>query len=88
MWTTADLAASLARHPHAAVRRAVAANEATPPQGLAMLITGEGLPEVSLWARLYTLATAVGIEEFAESRERQLAMAWARGRAQARSWSM
>ncbi|MET9387898.1 hypothetical protein ABZY09_44650 [Streptomyces sp. NPDC002928] len=44
LWTTADLAARLARHPHAEVRRAVAANEATPPQVLAMLITGEGLP--------------------------------------------
>lgn len=43
-WTTADLAARLARHPHAEVRRAVAANEATPPQVLAMLVTGEGLP--------------------------------------------
>ncbi|MFF0451688.1 hypothetical protein ACFYT4_36000 [Streptomyces sp. NPDC004609] len=44
LWTTADLAARLARHPHAEVRRAVAANETTPPQVLAMLITGEGLP--------------------------------------------
>ncbi|MEE1767540.1 MULTISPECIES: hypothetical protein [unclassified Streptomyces] len=44
LWATADLAARLARHPHAEVRRAVAANEATPPQVLAMLITGEGLP--------------------------------------------
>ncbi|MFF3468963.1 hypothetical protein [Streptomyces sp. NPDC002619] len=43
LWTTADLAARLARHPHAEVRRAVAANEATPPQVLAMLITGEEL---------------------------------------------
>lgn len=40
----ADLAARLARHPHAEVRRTAAANEATPPQVLAMLITGEGLP--------------------------------------------
>ncbi|MGW8328536.1 hypothetical protein ACWGLE_11605 [Streptomyces sp. NPDC055897] len=40
----ADLAARFARHPHAEVRRAAAANEATPPQVLAMLITGEGLP--------------------------------------------
>ncbi|RPK85208.1 Leucine rich repeat variant [Streptomyces sp. ADI97-07] len=46
MWTTADLAARLARHPHAEVRRAVAANEATPPQVLAALLTGEGLPPV------------------------------------------
>ncbi|MDQ0604987.1 hypothetical protein QF037_009332 [Streptomyces canus] len=44
LWTTADLAARLARHPHAEIRRAVAANEATPPQVLSMLITGEGLP--------------------------------------------
>ncbi|MFJ2899196.1 hypothetical protein ACIO87_30515 [Streptomyces sp. NPDC087218] len=43
-WTTADLAARLARHPHAEVRRAVAANEATPPRVLAMLVGGEGLP--------------------------------------------
>ncbi|CAM5580562.1 hypothetical protein [Streptomyces aurantiogriseus] len=42
--TTADMAARLARHPHAEVRRAVAANEVTPPDVLAMLITGEGLP--------------------------------------------
>lgn len=44
LWTTADLAARLVRHPHAEVRRAVAANAATPPYVLAMLITGEGLP--------------------------------------------
>ncbi|QIQ06390.1 hypothetical protein [Streptomyces liangshanensis] len=44
LWTTADAAAALARHPHAEVRRAVAANEATPPAVLAALITGEGLP--------------------------------------------
>ncbi|WP_330300351.1 hypothetical protein [Streptomyces sp. NBC_00503] len=44
LWTTADMAARLARHPHAEVRRAVAGNEATPPQVLAMLVTGEGLP--------------------------------------------
>ncbi|MFF2523271.1 hypothetical protein [Streptomyces liangshanensis] len=44
LWTTADTAAALARHPHAEVRRAVAANEATPPAVLAALITGEGLP--------------------------------------------
>ncbi|MFF6815551.1 hypothetical protein ACFZAG_37625 [Streptomyces sp. NPDC012403] len=43
-WTTADTAARLARHRHAEVRRAVAANEATPPDVLAMLVTGEGLP--------------------------------------------
>jgi len=44
LWTTADVAAGLAEHPHAEVRRAVAANEATPPDVLAALITGEGLP--------------------------------------------
>src|SRR6185369_12410695 len=42
--TTPDMAARLAWHPHAEVRRAVAANEATPPAVLAALITGEGLP--------------------------------------------
>lgn len=41
---TPTLAARLARHPHAEVRRAVAANEATPPVVLAALLTGEGLP--------------------------------------------
>lgn len=44
LWATPDTAARLARHPHAEVRSAVAANEATPPDVLAMLITGEGLP--------------------------------------------
>ncbi|WP_329528605.1 hypothetical protein [Streptomyces sp. NBC_01462] len=44
LWTTAEVAARLAEHPHAEVRRAVAANEATPPDVLAALITGEGLP--------------------------------------------
>ncbi|MEV7341970.1 hypothetical protein [Streptomyces sp. NPDC093544] len=44
LWTTADMAARLASHPHAEVRRALAANEATPPAVLAMLVTGEGLP--------------------------------------------
>ncbi|WP_285564029.1 hypothetical protein [Streptomyces sp. RTGN2] len=44
LWTTPDVAARLARHPHAEVRRAVAANEATPPAVLAALATGEGLP--------------------------------------------
>lgn len=43
LWTTPDTAARLAEHPHAEVRRAVAANEATPPAVLAMLLTGEGL---------------------------------------------
>lgn len=44
LWATADMAARLARHWHAEVRRAVAANEATPPDVLASLVTGEGLP--------------------------------------------
>ncbi|MFF3688111.1 hypothetical protein [Streptomyces sp. NPDC002187] len=44
LWTTPEVAARLAGHPHAEVRRAVAANEATPPAVLAALITGEGLP--------------------------------------------
>ncbi|MER7685324.1 hypothetical protein [Streptomyces sp. NPDC097610] len=44
LWTTPDMAARLARHPHAEVRRAVAANEATPPAVLEMLLTGDGLP--------------------------------------------
>ncbi|MFD4690900.1 hypothetical protein [Streptomyces sp. NPDC058463] len=44
LWTTPDVAARLAGHPHAEVRRTVAANEATPPTVLAALISGEGLP--------------------------------------------
>ncbi|MGW4898118.1 hypothetical protein ACWEQL_38605 [Kitasatospora sp. NPDC004240] len=44
LWTTPDLAARLAQHPHTEVRRAVAANEATPPALLAALLTGEDLP--------------------------------------------
>ncbi|MEE1736188.1 hypothetical protein [Streptomyces sp. BE147] len=44
LWTTREVAARLAEHPHAEVRRAVAVNEATPPDVLAALITGEGLP--------------------------------------------
>ncbi|MFI0966291.1 hypothetical protein ACH4S8_33585 [Streptomyces sp. NPDC021080] len=44
LWTTPETAARLAEHPHAGVRRAVAANESTPPDVLAALITGEGLP--------------------------------------------
>ncbi|WP_354645372.1 hypothetical protein [Kitasatospora camelliae] len=45
LWaTTPDLAARLAQHPHTEVRRAAAANEATPPAVLAGLLTGEGLP--------------------------------------------
>ncbi|KOU13356.1 leucine rich repeat variant [Streptomyces sp. WM6372] len=43
LWTTEpSLAARLAAHPHAEVRRGAAANEATPPAALAALITGEG----------------------------------------------
>ncbi|WP_109005167.1 hypothetical protein [Streptomyces rishiriensis] len=45
LWTTSDaVAGSLARHPHAQVRRSAAANEATPPDALAALLTGHGLP--------------------------------------------
>ncbi|MGI5346918.1 hypothetical protein ACQEU8_01840 [Streptomyces sp. CA-250714] len=44
--TTPARAARLARHPHAEVRSAVAANEATPPAVLARLVTGDGLPPV------------------------------------------
>ncbi|MET8566401.1 hypothetical protein ABZV75_39765 [Streptomyces flaveolus] len=44
LWTTPETATRLAAHPHAEVRRAVAANEATPPAVLAALLTGEGLP--------------------------------------------
>ncbi|WP_235882124.1 hypothetical protein [Streptomyces apricus] len=44
LWTTPDVAARLAEHPHAEVRRAVAVNEATPPAVLALLLTGAGLP--------------------------------------------
>ncbi|MFB6818314.1 hypothetical protein ACFCV8_27600 [Streptomyces sp. NPDC056347] len=44
LWTTPDVAARLAAHPHAEVRRAVAGNEAAPPAVLAALVTGEGLP--------------------------------------------
>ncbi|MGP3987231.1 hypothetical protein [Streptomyces sp. 3N207] len=43
LWTTPEVAARLARHPHAEVRSAVAANETTPPAVLAALVTGEGL---------------------------------------------
>ncbi|MFF8092959.1 hypothetical protein [Streptomyces sp. NPDC016675] len=43
-WTSPETATGLARHPHAEVRRAVAANEATPPAVLAALLSGEGLP--------------------------------------------
>jgi hypothetical protein len=44
LWAPSGTAAQLARHPHAEVRRAVAANEATPPTVLATLLTGDGLP--------------------------------------------
>ncbi|MFD3625097.1 hypothetical protein [Streptomyces sp. NPDC058698] len=43
LWTTPETATGLAAHPHAEVRRAVAANEAAPPAVLAALLTGEGL---------------------------------------------
>ncbi|MFJ8162143.1 hypothetical protein ACIRBY_14590 [Streptomyces sp. NPDC096136] len=44
LWAPARLAAELAHHPHAEVRRSVAGNEATPPHLLTALLTGEGLP--------------------------------------------
>lgn len=44
LWATAETATRLAAHPHAEVRRAVAANEATPPAVLAALLSGEQLP--------------------------------------------
>lgn len=47
LWTTPEMTARLAAHPHAEVRRSVAANEATPPGVLAALITG-GWP-VARW---------------------------------------
>ncbi|MDQ1023286.1 uncharacterized protein YneF (UPF0154 family) [Streptomyces umbrinus] len=43
LYAAPDMAARLAQHPHAEVRRAVAANEATPSAVLAALISGEGL---------------------------------------------
>lgn len=43
LWTTSQTAARLAVHPHAEVRRAVAANEATPPAVLAALLTEAGM---------------------------------------------
>ncbi|GII96512.1 hypothetical protein [Sinosporangium siamense] len=46
LWATPDMAARLAGHPHAEVRRAVADNENTPPAVLSALATGEGLPPV------------------------------------------
>ncbi|MFJ9740685.1 hypothetical protein [Streptomyces sp. NPDC101166] len=45
LWTQEPgVAAPLAAHPHTEVRRAVAANEVTPPAVLAALLLGEGLP--------------------------------------------
>ncbi|MEU9105046.1 hypothetical protein AB0D54_11870 [Streptomyces xanthophaeus] len=44
LWASADVAAGLARHPHAEVRRAASCNESVPPEALAALITGDGLP--------------------------------------------
>ncbi|MFI6540668.1 hypothetical protein ACIBHY_49990 [Nonomuraea sp. NPDC050547] len=43
LWAPADIAGELAAHPHADVRRSVAANEATPAMVLASLLTGDGL---------------------------------------------
>ncbi|GLY20116.1 hypothetical protein Kisp01_71300 [Kineosporia sp. NBRC 101677] len=43
LWTTSQTAARLAVHSHAEVRRAVAANEATPPAVLAALLTEAGM---------------------------------------------
>ncbi|WP_104630092.1 hypothetical protein [Streptomyces sp. MH60] len=44
LWAGQDATVRLAAHPHTEVRRAVAANEATPPVLLAALLTGAGLP--------------------------------------------
>ncbi|OIJ64453.1 hypothetical protein [Streptomyces mangrovisoli] len=44
LWTTSSAAARLAGHPHAEVRRAVAANESTPPASLEAVVIGTGLP--------------------------------------------
>lgn len=44
LWAPADIAARLARHPHADVRSAVAENEAASPEVLRALLTGQGLP--------------------------------------------
>ncbi|MCX5387235.1 hypothetical protein [Streptomyces sp. NBC_00083] len=45
LWSRAsDVVAELVRHPHTAVRRAAAANEATPPDLLAALLTDGGVP--------------------------------------------
>lgn len=48
LWAPPGVAAQLARHPHAEVRRAVATNEATSPSVLAALLTGHGLPPARL----------------------------------------
>lgn len=45
-FASAEVAAGLARHPHADVRMAVADNPRTPPEVLEMLVTGVGLPPV------------------------------------------
>lgn len=47
IWTTAEVVARLARHPHAEVRSAAALNEALDPASLAALITGDGLVPAS-----------------------------------------
>ncbi|MHC6629707.1 hypothetical protein ACYTFC_27070 [Streptomyces globosus] len=47
LWTADPaVAARLASHPDAEVRSAAALNEATPPEVLAALVTGEGLPPI------------------------------------------
>ncbi|MGC0334129.1 hypothetical protein RKD23_007119 [Streptomyces sp. SAI-170] len=43
LWAAPGVAARLAGHPHAEVRRAVAANEGTPAAVLRMLLSGQGL---------------------------------------------
>ena len=48
LWASPPVAAQLARHPHAHVRRSVAANAATPPRVLAALLAGHGLPPARL----------------------------------------
>ncbi len=44
LWAETEVAAQLAMHPHAEVRRAAAANAAAPPGALAALLTGDGAP--------------------------------------------
>lgn len=46
LWTTSGALRGLASRPHADVRRSAAANDATPPDVLAALATGHGLPPV------------------------------------------